>query len=186
VILVGATTENPSFAVNAGAALSRAVFKMEPAERRRAGIARFARGVPTVVSVAEGHRAPDALDANAEHAHGDARRALDVSSWRRVMRTRGRRLIDARSSRVRSHLPACATDKAVRSTTTSSARSSSRWRSDPDASVYYLLRMLEAGEGSTFRLAAHDHLRSEDVGTADPQRSRSRSRRTPAFAGWHA
>src|SRR6185436_12272894 len=80
VILVGATTENPSFAVNS-ALLSRArVFKLEPLPSGdvRALLDRALgdrdRGLGGLDVKAES----DALDAIAEHAHGDARRALDV------------------------------------------------------------------------------------------------------------
>jgi len=80
VILVGATTENPSFALNA-ALLSRArVFKLEPlaaADVRTLldrALADRDRGLGGLDVKAEA----DALDAMAAHAHGDARRALDV------------------------------------------------------------------------------------------------------------
>ena len=49
--------------------------------------------------------------------------------------------------------------------------------SDPDAAVYYLAAMLEAGEDARFIARRMVILASEDVGLADPTRSSSRSRR---------
>ena len=64
----------------------------------------------------------------------------------------------------------CATTRAARSTTTSSPRSSRACAaSDPDAAVYWLMRMLEAGEDPLFVARRMVIFAAEDVGNADPQ-----------------
>ena len=56
--------------------------------------------------------------------------------------------------------------------------------SDPDAALYWLLRMLDAGEDPLFLLRRLMIFASEDVGNATPGRSKSQSAPTRRFAGW--
>ncbi len=172
VILVGATTENPSFAVNS-ALLSRArVFKMEPlpsADVRALldrALADRDRGIGGLGVSAES----DALDAIAEHAHGDARRALDVLELAaRDAHSRGA-VIDRAGVAGALASPSLRYDKSGEEHyNVVSAFIKSMRGSDPDAAVYWLMRMLEAGEDPLFVLRRMLIFASEDVGNADPQ-----------------
>ncbi|MFO0684565.1 MAG: replication-associated recombination protein A [Sandaracinus sp.] len=172
VILVGATTENPSFAVNA-ALLSRArVFKLEPlgSVDVRALLERALsdrdRGLGTLEVKAE----PDALDAIAEHAHGDARRALDVLELSaRDAHSRGAAIDRALVASALAS-PSLRYDKSGEEHyNVVSALIKSMRGSDPDAAIYWLMRMLEAGEDPLFVLRRLIIFASEDVGNADPQ-----------------
>jgi putative ATPase len=172
VILVGATTENPSFAVNS-ALLSRArVFKLEPLPAGdvrtllERALADRDRGLGNLGVTVE----PDALDAIAEHAHGDARRALDVLELSvRDAASRGA-VVD------RALVAGALASKTLRYDKSGeehynvvSAFIKSMRGSDPDAAIYWLMRMLEAGEEPLFVLRRMLIFASEDVGNADPQ-----------------
>jgi len=172
VILVGATTENPSFAVNS-ALLSRArVFKMEPLPSSdvRAlldrALADHDRGLGGLGVRAEA----DALDAIAEHAHGDARRALDVLELSaRDAHSRGA-VIDRALVAGALASPTLRYDKSGEEHyNVVSAFIKSMRGTDPDAAIYYLMRMLDAGEDPLFVLRRMIIFASEDVGNADPQ-----------------
>ena len=172
VILVGATTENPSFALNS-ALLSRArVFKLEPLrsadvrallDRALADRDRGLGGLDVKVDV-------DALDAIASHAQGDARRALDVLELAaRDAHSRGA-VIDRALVAAALASPTLRYDKSGEEHfNVVSAFIKSMRGSDPDAAVYYLMRMLEAGEEPLFVLRRMIIFASEDVGNADPQ-----------------
>ncbi|HEX6241920.1 MAG TPA: replication-associated recombination protein A, partial [Polyangiales bacterium] len=172
VTLVGATTENPSFAVNA-ALLSRArVFKLEPlamddvvALLRRALHDRE-RGLGLLGLGAD----DDVLRALAEGARGDARRALDVLelsarhaageglsllSLETVEEALSQRTLLYDKSGEEHYNVVSAFIKALRG-------------SDPDAAVYWMMRMLEAGDDPRFVLRRMLIFASEDIGTADP------------------
>jgi len=86
-----------------------------------------------------------------------------------VDRSAAPRRTSAASSR-RSRSARCSTTRAAKSITTSSRRCTSRWRnSDPDASVYWLARMVEAGEDPLYIARRLVRFASEDIGNADPQ-----------------
>lgn len=173
VVLVGATTENPSFAVNA-ALLSRArVFRLEAIEPddlhallKRALIDEK-RGLASLSLAVD----DEALRAIAEGARGDARRALDVLETA---------ALHAHAS-VEKKLDAKAVEEALAQRTllydkggeehynVISAFIKSMRGSDPDAAVYWMMRMLEAGDDPLFVLRRMIIFASEDVGNADPQ-----------------
>ena len=190
--LIGATTENPSFAVNA-ALLSRCkVFRLEPLGDDGSGRRSSGARSPTRSAASARERVDaddDALAAIAKHARGDARRALTTLEIGR--RARGSQAAHARSrvdgrSRRRSSTRRCSTTRPARSTTTSSARSSSRCAArDPDAAIYWMMRMLEAGDDPLFVAAAHDHLRERGRRQRRPARARRRGRgRRRRSAAW--
>ncbi len=170
VVLVGATTENPSFAINA-ALLSRArVLKLEPLAG--ADIAKLLR---RAVSDARGlggalEAHDDALDAIAELADGDARRALavlELAAGDAIARGRALDVAcveEAIAARTLLHDKRGDQHYDVVSALIKSMRGS-----DPDAAVYWLVRMLEAGEDPLFVLRRLLIFASEDVGNADPQ-----------------
>ena len=173
VTLIGATTENPSFAVNS-ALLSRArVFELKPLEPEGlAGLLRRAlrdeeRGLgATQFDVQE-----DAIVALAENAQGDARRALsalelateyaDASGHNRITveiieeALAGKTLLYDKSGEEHYNVI--------------SAFIKSMRGSDADASLYWMMRMLEAGEDPLFVLRRMLIFASEDIGNADPR-----------------
>jgi putative ATPase len=172
VVLVGATTENPSFAVNA-ALLSRArVFRLESLgpesivrllERALADGTRGLGGLGLLVEA-------DALAAIAEGSRGDARRALDV------LETAARHAVASGAER----LDPAVVDEALAQRTllhdksgdahydVVSAFIKSLRGTDPDAAIYWLMRLLEAGDDPLFVLRRMIIFASEDIGNADP------------------
>jgi putative ATPase len=173
IVLVGATTENPSFEVNA-ALLSRCrVYVLRPLdedaiagllERARTDPARgLGRQAPEVT--AEAHRAIAGL------ANGDARAALNVLE---LAVTLGRRADG----------PARVTEATVRDAAQRrtllydkageehynliSALHKSLRDSDPDGALYWMARMLDAGEDPLYVARRLVRFASEDVGNADP------------------
>ena len=175
VTLIGATTENPSFAVNA-AVLSRArVFRLHPLTRDdierllRRALLDHERGVAAVVDVTD-----EAIAALAEAARGDARRALNhlealvglVTADGNVETPR----IDVATIAAFDQSPALLYDKrGEEHYNVTSALIKSMRGSDPDAAIYWLMRMLEAGDDPAFVLRRLVIFASEDVGNADPR-----------------
>jgi putative ATPase len=170
VVLVGATTENPSFELN-GALLSRArVVVLEPlqpedlAALMRRALADPERGLGT-----SGAEADDgALAELAQLASGDARRALSLLELAAADAEGGR--IDAETVRRISQRKVLLYDKSGEEHyNLISALHKSLRESDPDAAVYWLARMLAAGEDPLYIARRVVRFASEDVGLADPQ-----------------
>ena len=173
IVLIGATTENPSFAVNA-ALLSRCkVLRLEAlgtgdlvALLRRA-LSDTARGLG-----ARGLSADDAvLTAIADAAGGDARRALATleaaADW---LETTGRSRIAVEDlTAVEGHRPLLYDKAGEEHYNVVSAFIKSMRGSDPDAAVYWMMRMLEAGDDPLFVSRRMLIFASEDVGNADPR-----------------
>jgi putative ATPase len=171
VTLVGATTENPSFEVNA-ALLSRCrVVTLRALTDEEVGAL-----VDRAVAAKEGFAgavtvAPDAREALARYAFGDARRALNAlevaaGSVRLAGKTEIARADAEEALQARTILY----DKAgEQHYDVVSAFIKSMRGSDPDAAVYYMVRMLEGGEDPRFVLRRMVIFASEDVGNADPQ-----------------
>ena len=167
VTLVGATTENPSFAVNA-ALLSRArVFRLESLseESLRAVLERAVsdpeRGLGGAVALTE-----DGLEALAVGAGGDARRALTTLETLAADRSRidAEAVAEAYGSRTLLHDKSGDAHYDVVSAFIKSMRGT-----DPDASLYWMFRLLEAGEDPRFVLRRMIIFASEDIGNADPR-----------------
>ncbi|MCR4751197.1 MAG: replication-associated recombination protein A [Eubacterium sp.] len=175
VQLIGATTENPYFEVNA-ALLSRSViFELHPLSKEEIGtlleraVSDPVHGLGNYPILLE----EDAKEFLADIAGGDARAALNALELG-VMTT------DAdESGRIRIDLATaseCIQKRAVhydkggdQHYDTISAFIKSMRGSDPDAAVYYLAKMLEAGEDIKFIARRIMICASEDVGMADPQ-----------------
>jgi putative ATPase len=173
VTLLGATTENPSFEVNA-ALLSRArVLRLEALDDSALGglieraIADPERGL------GGGEVVLDAVarDRLISLSGGDARIALDALELA-VAATRdsnGRAVVDAAAVEGALQSPTLLYDRAGdQHYWLASAFIKSMRDSDPDASVYWLARMLEAGEDPLFCARRMVILAAEDVGLADP------------------
>ena len=175
LILIGATTENPYFEVN-GALISRSlIFELKPIDKEeikkllRKAVYDSDRGMGSFNATID----EDALEFLADISGGDARHALNAIELG-VMST-------ARSEDGQIHITLevaeeCIQKRAIRYDKNSdnhydtiSAFIKSMRGSDPDAAVYYLARMLYAGESVTFIARRMMICASEDVGNADPQ-----------------
>lgn len=175
LILIGATTENPYFEVN-GALLSRSVvFELKPLDKEdiRVLINRAVydkeRGMGAYDAVID----EDAREFLADMAGGDARAALNAIELGVLTTERG---ADGKIHITLDVASECIQKRVVRYDKTGdnhydtiSAFIKSMRGSDPDAAVYYLARMLYAGESVTFIARRIMICASEDVGNADPQ-----------------
>ncbi len=170
VTLIGATTENPSFEMNA-ALLSRCrVVTLRPLTEEEIALlvdraAASPRGLAGRVKVS-----PEARELLARYAWGDARRALNaLEVAAAAVGLAGRDAVEARDAEEALQHKALLYDKAGEEHyNVVSAFIKSLRGSDPDAAVYYLTRMLEAGEQPRFLLRRMVIFASEDVGNADP------------------
>jgi len=172
---VGATTENPSFEVNA-ALLSRCrVYVLQPlGEDDLVGI--LARALADTERGLGGNGVTadeDALRITTRLASGDARSALnilDLAVALEAARPDGRRRVTEEAIREAVQKKALLYDKSGEEHyNLISALHKSMRNSDPDASVYWLARMLEAGEDPLYVARRLVRFASEDVGNADPQ-----------------
>ena len=173
IVLIGATTENPSFEVNS-ALLSRSkVFVLQPLDER-AIVAILER------ALADAERGPgveaetDAVRAIARHANGDARVALNLVELAAAIAARGAgsegpsRVDLALVSEMLQRRSLVYDKSGEEHYNLISALHKSMRNSDPDAAVYWLARMLEAGEDPLYVARRLVRFASEDVGNADP------------------
>lgn len=164
---VGATTENPSFEVNS-ALLSRAtVYVLEPLApedlKQIVALAQAQQGVPAIEK--------EAIERLVAYADGDARRLLNTletlamaaaqeeraeigDAW--VVRVLGERLRRYDKGGEQFYDTISALHKAVRG-------------SDPDAALYWLVRMLDGGADPRYMARRMLRMASEDIGLADPR-----------------
>ena len=174
LILIGATTENPYFEVN-GALLSRSViFELKPLEKEdiltllHRAVTDEERGLGLYRPVLD----EDAADFLADVAGGDARAALNAIELG-VLTTdpdesgRIHITLDVASECIQRQVVRYDKDGDQHYDTISAFIKSMRG-SDPDAAVYYLARMLNAGEDIKFIARRIMICASEDVGNADP------------------
>ena len=175
VIFIGATTENPSFEVIAPLLSRCRVFTLKPlTDEHIAAVVRRAladpeRGIGSEAVELE----PEAMELLLTVAGGDARVALNaVELAAAVMapgKRRPRRVDRATMEEVLQRRTPLYDKKGDAHYDTISAYIKSMRASDPDASVYWLARMLEAGEDPLFIARRLVILAAEDVGMADPQ-----------------
>ena len=160
IVLIGATTENPSFEVNA-ALLSRSKVYMLRAltDEEIAGL--LNRALPELGVEAD----QDALDAIAAASNGDARSAYNTLesaaglgriTLDAVSQMLGRKVLLYDKSGEEHYNLVSALHKSVRS-------------SDADAALYWLARMLEAGEDRMYIARRIVRIAVEDIGLADPR-----------------
>jgi len=171
ITLIGATTENPSFEIN-GALLSRCrVVTLRALTDEEVG-ALLDRAVTSPNGLAGSVRlSPDAREAMSRSAYGDARRALvALESAAAAVRLAGREEISAADAEeAMQHKPLPYDKAGEQHYDLASAFIKSMRGSDPDAAVYYLVRMLEGGEEPRFVARRMVIFASEDVGNADPR-----------------
>ena len=174
IILIGATTENPSFEINS-ALLSRCrVFVLKELETRDLKLLltralKDPRGFGgQSVSIAE-----DLLEAIAVFANGDARTALSILEMAVL---NGNMAEDGSVTVTPQTLEQCTSKRSLlydkkgeEHYNLISALHKSMRKSDPDAAVYWLARMLEAGEDPLYVARRIVRFASEDVGLADPR-----------------
>jgi putative ATPase len=173
ITLIGATTENPSFEVVAPL-LSRArVIRLQPlSDEALAAIVRGALRDPERGLGQLGMElAPDASAALVDGSAGDARAALTaLEIAASIAEAEGRRTINAADVRnaLQDRRPYYDRQADAHYDTVSAFIKSLRG-SDPDAALYWLARMVEAGEDPLFIVRRMVILAAEDVGLADPQ-----------------
>ncbi len=158
VVLIGATTENPSFEVNAPLLSRCRVFTLQPHTPEQVLAILKRAGEHEKVKVEEG-----ALEAVANLAGGDARTALNLLEMcgkkvtaKGVQELAQRRVLLYDKDRDQHFDTVSAFIKSMRG-------------SDVDAALYWLARMLEAGEDPLFVARRLVIFASEDVGNADPR-----------------
>ena len=172
VTLVGATTENPSFEVNAPLLSRCRVVTLEPLDATALTtlLRRALEDEDRGLGRSQVDASDEALRAVAAACDGDARRALGLLedavaleaadgaktlSFETIRRAAGRRILAHDRDRDAHYDVVSALIKSLRA-------------SDPDAALYWLARMLEAGEDPRFVARRLVIFASEDVGNADP------------------
>jgi putative ATPase len=174
IVLIGATTENPSFEVNA-ALLSRSkVFVLHGlnTEEVAAILSRALKDTERGLGSQPVAIDEETMRAIALYANGDARSALNLLELAVASApiVDGQRRIDADRVAQAIQRRALLYDKSGEEHyNLISALHKSMRNSDPDASVYWLARMVEAGEDPLYIARRLVRFASEDIGNADPQ-----------------
>lgn len=175
IILIGATTENPYFEVNSALISRSTIFELKELDKEDIKIL-INRAISDEVKGMGAYGAKmseDAIDFLADIANGDARTALNAVELAVLTTDRGADGvihidIDTIEECVQQRNPRY--DKSGDNHyDTISAFIKSMRGSDPDAAIYYLARMLNAGESVTFIARRIMICAAEDVGLADPQ-----------------
>ena len=175
ITLIGATTENPLFAVNSALVSRAALFRLEPLTEEdikdvvRRALQDNERGFGELDIDITG----EALEAWAIKSEGDARRALTALEVavesQRSQNGAGERIRIDRAIAEESIQQKVAVYGADGHYDHASAMIKSVRGSDPDAAIYWIARMLDAGEDPRFIARRLAILASEDIGNADPR-----------------
>lgn len=175
IILIGATTENPYFEVNSALISRSIIFELKPLGREdiKKLLQRAVYDEKKGMGAYGAEISEEAMDFLSDIAGGDARHALNAVELG-IMTTN--RSEDGKIYITLEVAQECIQKRAVRYDKTGdnhydtvSAFIKSMRGSDPDAAVYYLARMLYAGESLTFIARRIMICAAEDVGIADPQ-----------------
>ncbi len=173
IILIGATTENPSFEVN-GALLSRCKVFVLQALKTDELVSLLQRALRDERGFGKQkvEIAPELVEAIAVFANGDARSALSTLE----MAVLNGETHDGVTVVTRETIEQCTSKKSLlydkkgeEHYNLISALHKSMRNSDPDAAVYWLARMLEAGEDPLYVARRITRFASEDIGLADPR-----------------
>lgn len=175
IILIGATTENPYFEVNSALISRSIIFELKPLEKEdikillNRAVTDREKGMGAYGAVLE----PEALEFLADISNGDARLALNAIELGILTTTPSE---DGKIYITEAVAEQCIQKRVLRYDKDGdnhydviSAFIKSMRGSDPDAAVYYLARMLYAGESIEFIARRIMICASEDVGNADPQ-----------------
>jgi putative ATPase len=172
VTLIGATTENPSFELNSALVSRARVVRLESLQAEDLGIlleralVDEERGLGKYGVVAQ----EGVLSALARAADGDARRALTLLEHAVHHASRTKSALTNEVAQEALSEPSLRHDRAGDDHyDVSSAFIKSLRGSDPDAALYYMARMLEAGDDPLFLTRRMIIFASEDVGNADPR-----------------
>ena len=174
VILVGATTHNPFFAINTPLLSRSQIFKFEPLSRDhiKAILRRAAEDTERGLGASKIDLHEDALDHLAEVSDGDARRALnalEVGVLSAQADEKGVIVYDLALAEESIQRKAIDYDRDEdQHYDTASAFIKSMRGSDPDAALYWMAKMLEAGEDPRFVARRMVICAAEDVGNAAP------------------
>ena len=173
VVLIGATTENPSFELN-GALLSRCkVVVLDPLKPEAIVriVERALQDIPRGLGARDFRVDDEALSFIAQTSGGDARRALNLLEAAAADAEAGKtKRIEVGRLRELLQRKVLLYDKAGEEHyNLISALHKSMRESDPDATIYWLVRMLEAGEDPLYVARRIVRFASEDVGLADPR-----------------
>ncbi len=175
VTLIGATTENPSFEVTSPLLSRCQVLTLNPLieDEIRVIILRALRDGLNGLGALSVELSPDALGHLITMSKGDARVALNVLEMAALTTppdAQGKRFISLSTIEDAVQHPALRYDKGgEQHYDLISALHKSMRGSDPDASLYWLARMLESGEDPLYIARRLVRFASEDVGMADPQ-----------------
>lgn len=171
IVLIGATTENPSFAINAPLLSRSRVIRLNPLpDTAIVGLLKRALVAPEGLEGAF-QIDDETLDLVVKASSGDARRALNTLEIAALEAKRGGRTQVTHQDVVQSNAAATLRyDKAGEEHyNIVSAFIKAMRGSDPDAAVYWLMRMIEAGDDPVFLLRRMMIFASEDIGNADPR-----------------
>ncbi|MBQ3205921.1 MAG: replication-associated recombination protein A [Peptococcaceae bacterium] len=173
IILIGATTENPSFEVN-GALLSRCKVFVLQALTTEDLTTLLTRAIqdPRGFGLQTIHMAPELIEMIAVFANGDARTALSTLEMVILNGDTFGSTVTVTAETIEQ----CISKKSLLYDKNGeehynliSALHKSMRNSDPDAAVYWLARMLEAGEDPLYVARRVTRFASEDIGLADPR-----------------
>ena len=174
IILIGATTENPSFEVN-GALLSRCKVFVLQALKTEELTELLSRAITDERGFGKQkvEISHELLEIIANFANGDARSALSTLEMAVL---NGELTEDGTMKVTQETIEQCTSKKSLLYDKTGeehynliSASHKSMRNSDPDAAVYWLARMLEAGEDPLYVARRVTRFASEDIGLADPR-----------------
>ena len=173
IILIGATTENPSFEVN-GALLSRCkVFVLKPLTTDNiVTLLKHALASPEGFGNNNVQMSEEQIRAIAEFAGGDARTALntlEMAVLNGTISAEGITVTDEQVTQCISRKSLLYDKSGEEHYNLISALHKSMRNSDPDAAVYWMMRMLEGGEDPLYIARRVLRFAAEDVGLADPR-----------------
>jgi putative ATPase len=171
IVLIGATTENPSFAINAPLLSRCRVIRLNPLPEDALQIM-LKRALEAPEGLDNGYQIDDeTLDLVVKAASGDARRALNTLEIAALEAKRCERTQITRDDVIQSNAQSSLRyDKSGEEHfNVVSAFIKSMRGSDPDASIYWLMRMIESGDDPIFLLRRMMIFASEDIGNADPR-----------------
>ena len=164
---IGATTENPSFEVNSALLSRAAVYVLQPlSEQDLARIVQRAQDIGEVPALE-----PSALERLLAYADGDARRLLNTLETLAIAASRERidPVTDAWLLRVLGERMRRYDKGGEQFYDTISALHKSVRGSDPDAALYWFVRMLDGGADPRYMARRLIRMASEDIGLADPR-----------------
>lgn len=170
IILIGATTENPSFEIISPLLSRSQVFVLQPlsAEQIKTILKRALTDREHGLGARKREIAPNAEEFIAQYCDGDARRALNLLEL--AVETTESNLIDLQTVQAAAQRKLPRYDKSGEEHyNLISALHKSVRNSDPDAALYWLARMLAGGEDPLYLARRLVRMAVEDIGLADPQ-----------------